>query len=248
MMKKLIWLFLITFVHLTFGQSDVLKQAEKFYQNKDYQSAIDLWEQSAIENPSKEIYFNLGNAYYKLQNAGKSIYNYEKALKIDPEFNEALSNLKFAQKLNLDNFETKKRYSGGEVFYNMIGFFETIYWAYIALIFSMLVLVSFVAYFFLQTSTLKRAFLGSSVLFFVLAALSVFFALYMKQFEESQRLAIVLDPKVEIKQEPRASAKNARVIHSGTKVSILEQTSKWYKVALPNLEQGWIEKTSLGEI
>lgn len=248
MMKKLIVLFFITFVHLTFGQSDALKQAEKFYQNKDFQSAIDLWEQYVVENPSKEIYFNLGNAYYKLQNAGKSIYNYEKALKIDPEFTEALSNLKFAQKLRLDNFETKKRYSGSEVFYNMIRFLETNHWSYIALIFSMLVLVSFVAYFFLQTSTLKRVFLGSSVLFFVLAALSVFFALYMKQFEESQRLAIVLDPKVEIKQEPRASAKNARVIHSGTKVSILEQTSKWYKVALPNLEQGWIEKTSLGEI
>ena len=68
------------------------------YANGDYQAAIDVYQAILADNSvSPEIFYNLGNAYYKTSEIGKAILNYERALLLDPSDSDIRFNLELAQ-------------------------------------------------------------------------------------------------------------------------------------------------------
>lgn len=73
-------------------------QANRFYQQESFDSAVVYYEKIARYQPSNEVlYYNLGNAYYRLNKIGYAILNYNKALRLKPDYNQASDNLALAQ-------------------------------------------------------------------------------------------------------------------------------------------------------
>src|SRR5690606_36759452 len=131
-MKKLI-LFLLTLIHssVLFPQADSLfHQANQFYQQKNYEKAIEVYESLLNEETSKSIYY------------------YEKANKADPDFAEAKNNLKFAEKTRLDEFENQQIYTSTDIWHQTIGFFTTEEWAFFAIAFLWIGAIFFLLFYF----------------------------------------------------------------------------------------------------
>lgn len=242
---RIVQTILLLFPIILFGQASFDK-ANELYQQENYQEAVRTYEQ-ILENGqhSVELYYNLGNAYYKLNKIAPAIYNYEKALLLQPNNSDVKNNLKFAQNMMIDSFSEVPKVG----FSNWVSGFTSVYhydiWANIAIGFSFLVMLSFVGYYFISRMALKRTFFGLALLFLVCSILSVIIASFEKNQTENYNPAIVFSESVAVKSEPNANSSNAALIHEGTKVYVLESLDDYYKVELPNGMSGWLLKNSV---
>lgn len=249
-MKKILIILFLCIGWISLGQNpdSLFKEATVLYEKQEYDQAIEKWQALSEKNPSKEVYYNLGNAYYKKRDVGNAVYYYEKALKIDSEFSKAKTNLKFAQKMRLDEFQQKKRFNSNQIIHNTIGFLSYECWAITAVLSSLAIIVFFGVYYFSTNHTVKRIFF--TLMFIgVFGAVLSFVAAHLEQtYQQSERYAIVLSDQADVKAEARNTAKNVKVIHAGTKLYISEESSKWYRVTLPDLNEGWILKSEVREL
>src|SRR5690554_5665433 len=242
---KIVQSILFLFPILLFGQGS-FNQANELYQQEKYQEAIQVYEQ-ILDNGqhSVELYYNLGNAYYKVNKIAPAIYNYEKALLLEPNNADVKNNLKFAQNMMIDSFSEVPKVG----FSNWVSGVTSVYhydiWANIAIGFSFLVLLSFIGYYFISRMALKRTFFGLALLFLACSVLSVIIASFEKNQTENYNPAIVFSESVAVKSEPNANSSNAALIHEGTKVYVLESLDDYYKVELPNGMSGWLLKNSV---
>lgn len=227
----------------------VFNEANVLYEHKKYQEAIEKYELLLDKNYEAEaVYFNLGNAHYQLQQVAPSIYNYKKALQINPDNKAVQTNLKFADKMKLDEFDKKVKLNSNQIMHNIIGFFNQNEWAITAISSTFLILISFLIFYFSKNSTVKKVFFSLQIVLIFVTILCIASAFSERNFENSERYAIVFTEEVPIKVEPRVTAKNAQLVHEGTEVYIEEETTKWYKVILPNQVTGWIQKEAVKEI
>src|SRR4051794_9236353 len=104
-MKNIIYIFLLM-SQVFFAQSK-FEEGNDLYQNNKFKEAVQVYESIIKEDKqqSAELYFNLGNCYYKLNKIAPSIYNYEKALVLKPDDATTLNNLKFAKKRTIDEIK-----------------------------------------------------------------------------------------------------------------------------------------------
>ena len=104
-MKNLLYIIVLT-TQVFFAQNG-FENGNALYQKGKYQEAITAYESVfRTKKQSAELYFNIGNCYYKLNKVAPAIYNYEKALLLNPTDAEIQNNLKFAQKLQIDDIKT----------------------------------------------------------------------------------------------------------------------------------------------
>src|SRR5690606_14025391 len=227
----------------------VFNEANALYEQKNYEGAIEKYESIIDKDYNAEaVYFNLGNAYYQLQKVAPSIYNYKKTLQLNPDNKAAITNLTFADKMKLDEFDKKAQLNTNQIMHKTIGFFNMDQWAITAIVCTFLILLSFIVFYFNENSTVKKVFFSLQILLVFVAIISVASAFSEQNYTNSERYAIVFDEEVALKVEPRPSAKNAQLIHEGTEVFIEEQTTKWFKVTLPNQVSGWIQKEAVREL
>jgi tetratricopeptide (TPR) repeat protein len=101
MKKGLFFLFiLLSCFATTYADNNTAlwQKANNFYQQKQYDSAANVYESLALSKPANaELYYNLGNTYYRLNNIGRAVLNYERALQIDPSYKDAKENLILTQ-------------------------------------------------------------------------------------------------------------------------------------------------------
>ena len=239
-MKNILYILLL-FSQVFFAQNS-FEIGNKAYQKGNYQEAITSYESLlASTKESADVYFNLGNCYYKLNKVAPAIYNYEKALLLNPNDIEIQNNLKFAQKLQIDDIKDVPKVGFNKVIQDFTSSYHYNTWAWIAVGFSSLFLLFFVGYYFSQLTLSKRIFfIGMFVILFGLL-LSVFAAIFEKQHYVSDQPAIVFAEVAPVKPEPKTDAADAFVLHEGTKVYIQETLDNWLKIELPDGTEGWID-------
>lgn len=222
------------------------QKANQLYTEEKYQESISAYEEILESGQhSVELYYNLGNAYYKLNKIAPAIYNYEKALLLEPNNADVKNNLKFAKNMMIDSFTEVPKVG----FSNWLSGFTSVYhydiWANIAIGFSFLVLLSFIGFYFISRIVLKRTFFGLALFFLVCSVLSVMIASFEKNQNQNYNPAIVFSESVIVRAEPNPSSANAALMHEGTKVYILESLDNYYKVELPNGVKGWVLQTTV---
>ncbi|TDD99788.1 tetratricopeptide repeat protein [Flavobacterium cellulosilyticum] len=246
-MKNSIYLFLLI-TQVFFAQTG-FETGNSLYQKGQYEKAITAYESVLASNKqSAELYFNIGNCYYKLKKVAPSIYNYEKALLLSPDDNDIKNNLKFAQKLTIDEVKEIPTVGFSKMVQDLTSTFHYNTWAWISIGFSTLFLLFFIGYYFSQMSLSKRIFFfGMFVLLFLLL-LSVSAAISEKSNWENQKPAIVFAEMVLVKSEPQNGSNTVFTLHEGTKVYILESMEIWRKIELTDGTTGWIGKNAIKEV
>ena len=212
------------------------------YTEGDFASALKDWEEIRSAGlVSKELYYNLGNAYFKTGEIAHSILWYERAIKMDPSDADVRHNLDYARSLTQDRIEEVP-----EIFFEQWGhaicyLLPSNTWAVLGLVF--LAATVALALLFLLGSTPGRRrvgfFVGIACL--ILAFLGWDFAQWQRQEALAQDRAIVMRPVSSVKSSPSAEgAKDLFILHEGTRVKILDNVGSYTNIELGDGRQGWI--------
>lgn len=223
--------------------------ARSFYDKKEYQKAIDSY--LIIKNKgfqSAELYYNLGNAYYKSGKLGPAIYYYELALNLNPNDEDTKFNLHLANSKTIDKIEVKENFFFASIKSGIISAQSTSGWARLCIasnILGFLLLISFVSF---SNVILKRIsfWLGicsilGSVLFFSAGKIE-------SNQQNNHSHAIILEPSIKVLTGPTNESELKFNLHEGTKVKVLKSEGNWTSVQLANGNEGWLETKALGFI
>ncbi|MBT8261076.1 MAG: tetratricopeptide repeat protein [Flavobacteriaceae bacterium] len=242
-MKKVVSIvsFLLTFV--AFAQNNVIYQeGNALYNQGKYQEAITAYE-TIIDNGehSAELYFNLGNAYYKLNSIAPSIYYYEKALQLNPKDKDIQNNLTFAKNMTIDAIEEVPSIGLNRFMKSFIKFFDFETWAILSVGFVFAFVVIFLMYYFSHSTGKKRFLFLSSIASLVFMVFCLFFAFQNFNLEKNDKPAIVFAKKSQVRTEPNLRSENAFFLHEGTKIQMLEiYNEDWVKIKIADGKTGWI--------
>ena len=223
------------------------KDAEQNYRKGNYQQAINDYKELLKQGASADIFYNLGNAYYRSGNLTQAILNYERASLLSPG-NEDF-NLEFARSKTVDKIVPK-----GEMFY--VTWYKSIrnlvsidFWAYISLISIALAFVFVLVYLFSPTTGFQKLGFFSGILLFVLFSFSSFFAFQQKSAMQKRYGAIIMAPSVNVKKSPTFNALDGFVLHEGTRVDIVDEDIKgWVGVQVSDGRSGWVPIDKLEKI
>jgi len=249
-MKKLLYLSILLFSILSFGQNDKLfDQGKELYKNGKYQQAINSWMQ-ILENgqTSSELYFNIANAQYKLNQIGPSIYYYEKALQLSPNDSDIKTNLAFAENARIDAIEPLPQSVFTKWYNNIADIFTYDGWAILAVGFSIVFVILFLLYYFSYTEKRKRLLFATSILSILLLLGAVTMAFLTYGDYSKNQPAIIFASQIEVKSEPSMGSSSAFVLHEGTKVQILAQDGNWFRISLADGKDGWIPASDLKQL
>lgn len=219
------------------------------YQKERYEEAIVAYESVlGTKQHSAELYFNLGNCYYKLNKVAPAIYNYEKALVLNPDDAEIHNNLKFAQKLQIDEIKVVPQVGFSKMVHDFTSAFHYNTWAWISVGLSTLFLLFFIGYYFSQITLSKRIFFIGMFVLILLLLVSVSAAISEKNHYKREKPAIVFAEMVLVKSEPQKASNTVFTLHEGTKVFVLETLDNWKKIQLTDGTEGWIDKSAVREV
>ncbi|MWB93547.1 tetratricopeptide repeat protein [Flavobacterium sp. GA093] len=247
-MKNILYLFLL--ISQAFFAQASFEKGNALYQKGFYQEAAQAYETVVTDNKeqSAELYFNLGNCYYKLNKVAPAIYNYQKALVLKPNDTETLNNLKFAKKLTIDEIKEVPKVGFAKLIQNFTSIFDYNTWAIISVEISFAFLLSFIGYYFSQLTLSKRLyFIGMFVLLFALL-LTVSAGMSEKNHFDNDRPAVVFAEMTELRNEPQKSGSKIILLHEGAVVYVKESLENWKKVELTDGTEGWIEALAIREV
>ncbi|PQJ75602.1 SH3 domain-containing protein [Polaribacter gangjinensis] len=249
-MKKIIFLLLM-FANTLFAQNidDIFYSANDFYKNEKFEKAIELYHQIESKGTiSVELYYNLGNSYYKINKVGPAIYYFEKALKLDSTNEDAQNNLIFAKRLALDNIQEIPKNIFQKINANYLQKLSYNQWAIVSVVFSFLACILFLLFYFANSPTIKRIYFSSSISSFLLLIISFSITYNQFSFSQNNKEAIVFAETSAVKNAPTFNSEEVFILHEGTKVIVLDAIDNWKKIKLADGKQGWIIAKEIKEL
>lgn len=246
-MKKLLYILLLV-TQVFWGQS-AFEKGNDSYKKEKYEEAVAQYEQVLKSGKqSAELYFNLANSYYKMHQVAPAIYNYEKALLLNPDDTDVQTNLKFAQKMTIDEIKVVPKVGFSKMIDDLLDVFHYESWAWLAVGASVLFLLFFIGYYFARITVVKRIFFFGMFVVLLGMFISITAAIAERDHYKNERPAIVFAEVAPVKSEPKTTASDAFVLHEGTKVFVIESLDNWRKIQLTDDTEGWIEKDAIKEL
>ena len=226
-----------------------LDSANEAYSKKNFLKASEQYEKIISANyESPEVYFNLGNAYYKLDNIGKAILNYERAKKLSPQDEDILFNLKLANQRTLDKIEPSPPLFFNEWWSSLKSAHSEKTWS-IRSIVCFILFLFFLGVFITSKRSINKQFgFWLSTVFFVFAALSFMLARSCYNDLISHDTAVILSSSAEIKNAPAESGTKLFILHEGAKVvsqGAFLTKGDWIKIELSTNKVGWVKKSQV---
>lgn len=237
----------LLFGFMSFAQNDVLfNKATAAYNEGSYDQAVEHYLE-IIENGehSANLYFNLANSYYKLNQVAPSIYYYEKALLLKPNDPEIITNLAFAKNMTLDAIDVMPKTGFSKIYDSVINFLFFDNWAYLGVLCVILFVLLYIAFYYFRYSTRKRIAFISSLVILLIACIAVVFAFLQYNDFLDDKPAIVFIEESVIKSEPNARSQEVFRLHEGTKVHVLEELNNWKKVKIADGKTGWLSSEDI---
>ena len=225
------------------------QNADDEYAKGNYQQAIKDYQEILKAGVSSEIYYNLGNAYYRTDNITQALLAYERALQLSPGDNDIRFNLQYARSKTIDKITPETEMFFVTWYNSLVNFTSVDRWANTAIVSIVMALLLILVFLFApQMWARKSGFYGSAV-FLLLFAFANLFAFQQKHELETKQGAIVIAPTVNVKKTPAASGTDVFVIHEGTRVDITDRGMKqWRGVKLADGREGWLKTSQIEEI
>lgn len=217
------------------------------YRTGDYQGAVEAYQQ-AIEGgyTSDALYYNMGNAWYRLDNLGQAIRYYEKARLLAPENVELLHNLEIARAKTVDQFSQLPAPAWVAWWENMITTNGGRWLFWTGFLFYLIAIGA--AVYRIRTGKrnpwLRRG-MTVAILFGALLLVAAFAA--SLQSIDALR-AVILAEEVDLRTTPNEEGAIESEIHEGLVVDVLQRNNDWIEVRLPNGATGWVPVDTAGDI
>ncbi len=247
-MRKLVTLaaFLLGMVlHAQVPVAD-FEKANAAYKAEQYNEALEIYQGIHKQGyESAALYYNLGNAYFKLGQTAPAILNYERAANLAPYDDDIRQNLEIANQGVIDRFEAMPKPLVRSAYLGILQLFSPDGWAWIALIFFCLMAIGLALYLF---TVARRPGFIIGVLSMLLGIFSLTLAFAHSSYERSHKPAIVMVPSSYVKTAPSPTAEDAFILHEGTRALVTDYLEGWKKIKLPDGKVGWIEAADITEV
>lgn len=250
MMKKFIYTIMFAALSLAVSAQTDKIAADSAYVKGDYKAAIEIYESLAANNgESADVYYNLGNAYYKSENIAKAVLNYERALLLNPGDEDIQFNLELARSKTVDKVVPEYKFFLMEWLEGIINLLSISAWSVLAVVSFVVMLLTLLLFLFGKSvSTKKTGFIIAlfSLFITIFANLS---ALHRYHYLTERSDAVIMEPSVTAKSTPSNSGTELFVIHEGRKVKISDDSMReWTEIELEDGNKGWIPSSSLERI
>ncbi|MCI1639753.1 MAG: BatD family protein [Bacteroidales bacterium] len=246
----LMLLFVLPGIRLAAGNnhSDSLwTKGVSAYTNGNWSEAVARW--GAIEKTgagSPELYYNIGNAYYKSGDYPHSILYYERALKSDPSYSDARYNLELVNGLIKDKIDPVPEFILKSWARDISYILSSNVWAVLFLVFAACLFVAVILFWTSPKSSGRKLGFYSALTFLILSLCSLGFSAWQKNEYTKVDSAIVMSPVSSVKSSPSSeSSKDLFVLHEGTKLKIIDELGEWNNIELADGRQGWIKKDNI---
>ncbi|MBR5038633.1 MAG: BatD family protein [Prevotella sp.] len=248
--RNMAMLLLLTLIMFPMTIHAITKQdADAEYSKGNYQQAIKDYEELLKAGESAEIYYNLGNAYYRTENITRAVLNYERALLLNPADEDIRFNLQMARSKTIDKITPESEMFFFTWYRSLVNLMTIDNWARLAIASIILTLILALVYLFASPLILRKIGFYGGALFLIIFLLSNLFAFQQKQMLMKRNGAIVTAPSVTIKKTPEASSTDQGVIHEGTRVDITDDTMRdWKGIRLADGREGWVPATQIEKI
>ncbi len=250
-MKRIIFIFsvMLSFSTSAFAQTDVVKHANDLYSKGDYKAAAEEYENIiAAKSVAPELYYNLGNAYYKSDEIGHAILNYERSLRLKPNYQDARVNLEMAQQKVVDNVVQVPPFFVMRWIDLLMKLFTSNQWYVVSVIFLILMIVASLVFVFGYSVAHRKTSFYIAVVLLCLTVLTMFFAGIRKNQMVHHTDAIIMSGAVIVKGSPDKSGTDLFQLHEGTKVKVKSSLGKWTEIVLGNGNIGWVEDENIERI
>jgi len=234
-MKKRIFSLFIFFVYLSFLFGMQLQEINDAYINKQYEKALSGY----LSMPKNaDIYYNIANCYYKLDDLGRAVLYYKRALKIDINNNQYQKNLLIVQSLLKDkssrptNFESMIKKIDGLFSLNVL---------------AIILLVLFIATLVLGIASIFKYYYGYLALFLLLV-MTGFASFSYHKYSKISSNGVLLVGSSDGFSGPSKEYTKVFTIHTGNIFKILEYKDLWCKIELQGGLVAWIEIRGLEKI
>ena len=249
-MRKILMLFLVSFFHcfVAFGQEKdtTFENANAAYNAGQFEKAVMLYKQILESGQhSAELYFNLGNSYYRLNQVGESIFYFEKAKQLEPTDEDINVNSAFAQNMAIDAVEVLPKSQVTQLKDSIIELFSQEGWAYFIVLLAWLLVLFWGLYLWSKIPFIKRTFFVSSLVLALFLIGSLFIAVIKSANTADTTYGILFNEKMEVWAEPNSRAEVLFLLHEGTKVQMLDELQDWQKIRIANGSEGWIKNAKV---
>ncbi|MCK0130510.1 tetratricopeptide repeat protein [Flavobacteriaceae bacterium F08102] len=243
------FLSLSTWMGFAQQSSDLFAEGNRLYQEEKYSEALAKYQEIEQHNlESDALYFNMANAYYKLNKIAPAVYYYEKVLQQNPLHKDAKFNLSFAKRMAIDNIEPLPKNIYQKFRDGFILKLSYDGWAWLAVSFAMLASILFLWYYFTYRTGYKRLFFVISIVCASLTFVFLAMAYQNYQYVSTTKYAIVYVQEAEVKTAPSVAGEVSFDLHEGTKVKVLESLDNWKKISIADGREGWIVEDEIREL
>lgn len=233
------------------------QQADSAYSKEDYRMAIRLYLQAIdSDGVSPEIYYNLGNAYYRINELGRAVLYYQRALNLDPSMDDARSNLEFVKTRIIDKPEDDSSFLSN-LHRRILAGFSPDAWAWIAFVMFVLLTGCVAVYIFSGNVMLRKTGFFGGIVVLVLTVYAITIAYQAATASKRTDMAVVIVPTANLRSVPGTSSDNKVIpIHEGTMLEITDSlimqgessSPKWYDVKINNSTRAWVNAADVEQI
>lgn len=228
-----------------FSPGENLQLANQLYQEGKYDSAAVQYEAILSENMvAPEVYYNLGNCYYKMKDNTSAILNYERALRLAPNDDDIAFNLQLAYYQTIDKVEVMPKLFIWRWWDNLRNLFSFDGWAYLGIALLLLAIGFFTVFKISRDAGFRKVMFYPGLITAVLTIFALLAAEHQYTLNQQGKEAIIFTPTLTLKSSPDEGGKDLVVVHEGLKVYILDNLGAWSKVKLSNGTVGWVKNSS----
>lgn len=232
-----LFIFQAVYIYADNAQQD---SALIYYSNSEYQGALDIY-LSFIEDgkQSWELYYNIGNCFYKIYDIPSAILWYERAKLLNPSNPDIINNLDLANSMIKDKVDSLPKVFYVAWYNDTLNLFSSNQWAMFSIVSFLFFLISLGIFLFSGRIGIKKSFFFLCIPAFLLAVFSLMFSIQQKNKIINSNHAIIFESSL-VKSAPDEASSNLFEINEGLKVEILESLNSWIHIRLADGKQGWI--------
>ena len=247
-MYKLIPIFLLLIFSTgrVAAREELPEEGSKYYTAQEYEKAAQTWEQVlASGRESAELYYNLGNAYFKMGDHARAILNYERARRLAPQNDDIAFNLSIANQSVVDNLEELPRPFFSRWFTALAHHASADGWARMSSASFLLFLLLLGSYFFGRSNLVRKTAFFTAMAAILFSLVSFSLARHNHTILQNRSGAIIQCPRVTIKSSPSETGTDLFLIHEGLKVEITDSLDSWKEIRLSDGNKGWLRDSCL---
>jgi tetratricopeptide (TPR) repeat protein len=237
------------FTVLSANPDSLVVVANNHYVNNDFQKAADTYTR-IIEMGylSPELYYNLGNAYFKMNKFAYAILYYERALLLKPNDRDIKHNLELANAYTLDRIDIVPEFFLKRWVNTLINLNSSNHWAILSIAFFLLFIALFLIYLLAAKMWVKKTSFYLLVLSFIFSSAFFYFSAQRKKMHLQNNEAVIISPSVTAKSSPTEYGTDLFILHEGTKVEVVDSVSVWREIKISNGNKAWVPASAFEKI